>query len=109
MIEVGFSNPLRMAGGKTACCGGEVYVDISFEVSAEGMDGKKDTREKPFLVCPIFDDRCGNKWNTVHKIPIQPEEIPEFFRHGKGNMLPGSFWQCVKTIFDPDVSSLLAA
>jgi len=40
---------------------------------------------------------------------IQPEEIPEFFRHGKGNMLPGSSGQGVKTIFDPDVSSLLAA
>ncbi len=56
---------------------------IFFKISAEGMDGKIDTREKPFPFCPIFDDGCGDKGNTVDKIPIQPKEVPEFIRHGK--------------------------
>jgi len=84
-------------------------MDIFFKVSAEGVNGKKDTREKPFLVCPVFDDGCGDKGDTVHKMPVQPKEIPEFFRHGKSNVLPGSLGKGVKTIFDPDVSSFLAA
>ena len=82
---------------------------IPFKVSAEGMAGKKDTGEKLFSFCPIFDDGCSDKGDTVHKMSIQPEEIPEFFRHGKGNVLPGSFGEGIKTVFNPDVSSLLAA
>ena len=80
-----------------------------FKVSAEGMDSKKDTREKAFSFCPIFDDGCGDNGDTVDKMSIQPEVIPEFFWHGKGNMLPRSSGKGVKTIFDPDVSSLFAA
>ncbi len=82
---------------------------VFFKISAEGMDGKIDTGEKPFPFCPIFDNGCGDKGNTVDKIPIQPKEVPEFIRHGKSNVLPGSCGKSVKTIFDPDVSSFLAA
>ena len=43
------------------------------------------------------------------KVTIEPEEVPEFRRHGKGDMLPGSSLKGVKAVFDPDISSLLAA
>lgn len=108
MIEIGFANPCSVEKGKPTHCGGEVNMDIPFEVSAEGMDGKKDTRKKPFLMCPIFDDGCCDKGDKVHKVTIQPEEVPEVFRQSKGNVLPGSSGKSVKTIFNPDVGSLLA-
>lgn len=108
MIKVRAPNPSIPSGRKTSCAGGEVNMDISFKVSAECMYGKKDAGKKPFLVCPIFNDVCGNKRDTVHKVSIQPEEGPEVFWHSKGNMLPGSFGKGVKTVFDPYVSGLFA-
>ena len=46
MIEIGVADPLRVTEGKPTRCSGEMDVDISFEVSAKSMNGKKDTREK---------------------------------------------------------------
>ena len=55
MVEVGIPDPLRMAEGKSTRCGGEMDMDISFEVSAKGVDGKKDTRKKTLSERPIFN------------------------------------------------------
>ena len=49
MIEIGVADPLRVTEGKPTRCSGEMDVDISFEVSAKSMNGKKDTREKALL------------------------------------------------------------
>ena len=84
-------------------------MDILFEVSAKGMDGKKDTGKKSFSFRPLFNDVCCNEGNKVHKVAVKPEEVPEFGRHSKGNVLPGSFGKSVKAVFDPDVSSLFTA
>lgn len=84
-------------------------MDISFEVSAKGMYGKKDTGKKTFSFCPLFNDVCSNKRNKVHQVSVKPEEVPEFRRHSKGNVLPCSFGKDVKAIFDPYVSSLFTA
>lgn len=43
MIEVSFADPSGVARGKTPCSGREMDMDIPFEVSAKGMDSKKDT------------------------------------------------------------------
>jgi len=83
-------------------------VDISFQVSAKGVDGKKDTGEKAFTLSPIFNDICRYEGNTVHQVAVKPEEVPEFRGHGKGNMLPDGSGKGVKTVFNPDVGSLLA-
>lgn len=108
MIEVSFSNPVRMAGGKTACCGGEMDMDIFFEVSAKGVDGKKDTGDKALFECPIFNNGCSDKGEEIHKVSVKPEKDPEFLWHGKGNVLPGGFWKGIHAVFDPYISRLLA-
>ena len=84
-------------------------MDILFEVSAKGMNGKEDTGKKSLSFSPLFNDVCCYQGNTVHKIAVKPEECPEFRRHGKGNVLPDSFGKGVKAVFDPDVSSLFTA
>ena len=109
MVEVGLPDPLRLAEGKSTCCGGEMDVDIPFEVSAEGMDSQKDARPKPFFVRPIIDDGCGDEGDTIHQVTIEPEEYPEGFRHGKGNVLPDSSGKGVKAVLNPDISGLLTA
>ncbi len=53
-------------------------MDVSFEVSAKGVDGKKDAWQKSFLFSPIFNDVCGNQGNKVRKVAVKPEEVPEF-------------------------------
>lgn len=108
MIEVSLPDPLRMAGGKTACCGGEMDMDISFKVSAKGMDGKKDTRKKPLFERPIFNDGCRDEGNKVHEVAVKPEKDPEFLWHGKGNVLPGGFGKSIQAVFNPDIGCLLA-
>jgi hypothetical protein len=108
MIEISFPDPLRMAEGKPASCGGEMDMDVPFEVSAKGVDGKKDTREKPLLPRPIFNDGCGDEGDKVHEVAVKPEKDPEFCWHGKGNVLPGGFGKGVKAVFNPDVGSFFA-
>lgn len=84
-------------------------MDILFEVSAKGMDGKKDTGKKSLSFSPLFDDICCYQGNKVHKIAVKPEECPEFRRHSKGDVLPGSSGKGVKAVFDPEVSGLFTA
>ena len=109
MIEVGFANPGFVEEGKPACRGGKMDMDIPFKVSAKGVDGEKDTGKKSFSFSPIFNDGCSDEGDKVHEIAVKPEKDPEFCRHGKGNVLPGSFGKGVKAVFDPDVSGLFTA
>lgn len=84
-------------------------MDVSLNISAKGMDGKKDTGKKSFSFSPFFNDVCCDEGNKVHQVAVKPEEVPEFRRHSKGDVLPGSFGKGVKAVFDPDVSSLFTA
>ena len=108
MIEVSFLNPRGMAEGKTAGCGGEMDMDISFEVSAKGVDGKKDTGEKTLVERPIFHDGSSDEGDKVHEVAVQPEKDPEFCWHGKGDVLPGGFGEGIQAVFNPDIGCLLA-
>lgn len=108
MIEVRVPNPLGIAGGESTGCGGEMDMDISFEVSAKGVDGKKDTGKKPLFERPIFYNRCSDEGDKVHEGAVKPEKDPEFAWHGKGNVLPGSFGEGIQAVFNPDVGCLLA-
>lgn len=76
MIEIGVVDPLRVTERKPTRCGGEMDMHISFEVSAESMNGKKDTREKALFARPVFNDVCGNGGNKVHEVSVQPEKNP---------------------------------
>jgi hypothetical protein len=109
VIEVNLANPGFAQKGETARCGGKMDMDIPFEVSAKGVDGKEDAWEKTFSLCPIFNDICRYQGNKVHKVAVKPEEVPEFRRHSKGNVLPGGFGKGIQAVFNPDISSLLAA
>ena len=108
MIEVSFPDPLGMAGGKSTSSGGEMDMDISFQVSAKGVDGKKDTGEKTLFVSPIFNNGCSDEGDKVHEVAVKPEKDPEFCWHGKGDVLPGGFGEGIQAVFNPDVSGLLA-
>ncbi|WKZ17401.1 MAG: hypothetical protein QY317_09860 [Candidatus Jettenia caeni] len=107
MIEVGFADPSGVARGKSSCCSREMDMDILFEISAKGMDGKKDTGKKALSLSPIFDKSGSNEGNTVQERTVQPEEDPEFFRHGKGNVLPGGIGKGIEAVFNPDVIAFL--
>jgi hypothetical protein len=109
MIEIGVADPLRVTEGKPTRCSGEMDVDISFEVSAKSMNGKKDTREKALFARPVFNDICSDGGNKVHEVTVQPKKDPEFRRHSKGNMLPGGFGKGIQAVFNPDVGCLFAA
>ena len=108
MIEVSFLNPRGMAEGKTAGCGGEMDMDIPLEVSAKGVDGKKDTGEKTLVERPIFHDGSSDEGDKVHEVAVQPEKDPEFCWHGKGDVLPGGFGEGIQAVFNPDIGYLLA-
>ena len=108
MIEVSFLNPRGMAEGKTAGCGGEMDMDIPLEVSAKGVDGKKDTGEKTLFERPIFNNSCSDEGDKVHEVAVKPEKDPKFCWHGKGDVLPGGFGEGIQAVFNPDVGCLLA-
>ena len=74
MIEIGVADPLRVTEGKPTRCSGEMDVDISFEVSAKSMNGKKDTREKALFARPVFNDICSDGGNKVHEVTVQPKK-----------------------------------
>ena len=84
-------------------------MDISFEVSAKSMNGKKDTREKALFTRPVFNNICGNGGNKVHEVSVQPKKDPKFRRHSKGNMLPDGLGKGIEAVFNPDVGCLLTA
>ena len=108
MIEVSFLNPRGMAEGKTAGCGGEMDMDIPLEVSAKGVDGKKDTGEKTLVERPIFHDGSSDEGDKVHEVAVRPEKDPEFCWHGKGDVLPGGFGEGIQAVFNPDVGGFFS-
>ena len=108
MIEVSFPNPRGMAGGKSTGCGGEMDMDIPLEVSAKGVDGKKDTGEKTLFERPIFNDGCSDEGDKVHEVAVKPEKDPEFCWHGKGDVLPGGFGEGIQAVFNPDIGGFFS-
>ena len=84
-------------------------MNISFQISAEGMESQIDTWEEALFSGQIFDNISGNKRYFVYKIAIEPEEIPKISRHGKGNMLPGSIRESIEAVFNPVISGFFAA
>lgn len=108
MIEVSFPNPCGMAGGKSTGRSGEMDMDISFEVSAKGVDGKKDTGEKTLSERPIFNNSCSDEGDKVHEVAVKPEKDPKFCWHGKGDVLPGGFGEGIQAVFNPDIGGFFS-
>ena len=108
MIEVSFPNPRGMAGGKSTGRSGEMDMDISFEVSAKGVDGKKDTGEKTLSERPIFNNSCSDEGDKVHEVAVKPEKDPKFCWHGKGDVLPGGFGEGIQAVFNPDIGGFFS-
>lgn len=86
-----------------------MQVDISFQIPAKGMYRQINAREKAFLFCQLFYDVCGYKRDFVHKVAIDPKEIPENTGHGEGDMLPFCVGEGIEAVFNPVVGGLFAA
>ena len=108
MIEVSFPNPRGMAEGKSTGRSGEMDMDIPLEVSAKGVDGKKDTGEKTLFERPIFNDSCSDERDKVHEVAVKPEKDPKFCWHGKGDVLPGGFGEGIQAVFNPDIGGFFS-
>ena len=74
MVEVGVGNPLLVIEGKAAGGGGEVDMEIAFEVSPEGVNGQEDAGQEVMLSGKPFDDVGGERWKDVKEMAIGPEE-----------------------------------
>ena len=109
MVEVNTFNPRIMRKRESAYSSGKMDMDISFKVSAKSMYGEINTGNKSFSFSQFFNNISGYKRYFVHQITVNPKEVPECRGHGKSNMLPFGFWQCIKACFYPVVSSFFAA
>lgn len=109
MIEIGVSNPVVADERKAACGGRQMEVQVSLEVSAEGVDGQVDSWTESFLCGQFFDDVRSEKWNSIDEVTVDPKEVPKQVWHGEGNVLPGSVRKCVEAVFDPVVCCFFSA
>ena len=74
MVEVGVGNPPLVIEGKAPGGGGEVDMDIAFEVSPEGVNGQEDAGQEVMLSGKSFND-VGGEWRKgVKEMAIHPEE-----------------------------------
>jgi len=74
MVEVGVGNPLLVIEGKAPGGGGEVDMDIAFEVPSERVNSQEDAGQEVMLGGELFDDVGGERWEEVHELAIHPEE-----------------------------------
>lgn len=74
MVEVGVGYPRSVIEGKTAGGGGQVDMEIAFEVSPKGVNGQEDARQEVMLSGKPFDDVGGDRWEEVKEMAIDPEE-----------------------------------
>ena len=74
MVEIGVGNPFLVIEGKAAGGGGEVEMDIAFEISPESVNGQEDTGQEVMLSGKPFDD-VGGEWRKgVKEMAIRPKE-----------------------------------
>ena len=74
MVEVGVGNPLLVIEGKAPGGGGEVDMDIAFEVPSERVNGQEDAGQEVMRGGELFDDVGGERWEEVQELAIHPEE-----------------------------------
>lgn len=104
VIEVSTFDPGIISKRKTTYSSRQMDMNITFQVSTEGMDSQIDTGYKSLIVGQILDNISCYKRDFVHKVAIDPEEVPESSWHGKSNMLPCSIRERVEAIFNPVIS-----
>lgn len=74
MVEIGVGNPLLAIEGKATGGGGEMDMEIPFEVSSEGVNGQEDAGQEVMLSGKPFDD-VGGEWRKgVQEMAIRPKE-----------------------------------
>lgn len=73
------------------------------------MEGEINTWDKPLVSGQGFDNISSDRRDFVHKIAIDPEEIPKKRGHSKGNVLPDGIREGIEAIFDPVISSFFTA
>ena len=108
MVEVGMRNPLSVIEGKAPDGGGEVDMNIAFQIPSERVDGQEDAGQEAPLGGELFDE-VGGKWGEeVKKMAIDPEEGLQWFGECPGDMLPDGVGEGVEGGFDPVVSGFFA-
>ena len=80
MVEVGVGNPLLVIEGKAPGGGGEVDMDIAFEVPSERVNGQEDAGQEVMLGGKLFDDVGGEWWKGVKEMAIRPRRRVEVGR-----------------------------
>lgn len=90
----------------------EMDVNIKFEVPAIRVKSEKNAREIVFAIFAFFtdieDNVGGQAWDEAEELSIGSEEVPEFIRHGEGDVLIADVWESVESGVDPGVSSRFA-
>ena len=63
-------------------------MNIAFEVAPEGVDSDKNAWDYCLFVSDVFDAAGSNFPDFIEQRTIEPEEIPQFTRHGESDVLP---------------------
>ncbi len=109
MIEIDIRLPGFIVKRQTADGGGEVDMEVAFEVASESVSGRIDARDVMFLSGDVFNDVGRNRGKFVEKMAVDPEERLELFRHGPSNVLPSGVGERVKSGVNPIVGGLFPA
>ena len=84
-------------------------MEIAFKVSAESVYGEINSGDESFLQRQLFNDACGDSRGFIHKVAVNPEEIPKGTGHSESDMLPFGVGKRVEAVFDPNVCGFFAA
>ena len=109
MMEISFAPPSLIIQGQTAGGGGEMDVEIAFEIAAESVVGKIDTRDEVILGGELFNDVGGKGNDFIKEMAIEPEEGLKFKRQSPCDMLPSGVRERIKSGFDPIVGGFFPA
>ena len=97
-----------MVEGQPRCGGGEVNMQVAFEVSAKSMYYQIDSRNKSLFFRLCFNDAGSDRSDFIDERSIVPENVPEYIGHGESDVLPARAGQSIVGILHPNVSSLFA-
>ena len=108
-MKIGIWFPGLAIESQPADGGGEMDMEITFEVATESMIGRVDTRNEMLLSSKVFNDVGRDRSKFVEKPAIEPEERLKMIRQGESNVLPSGVGESVKGGFDPVIRILFPA
>jgi hypothetical protein len=108
MVEVGVGNPCLVIEGKATGGGGQMDMNIAFEVPSERVNGQEDAGKEAALGSQSFDDGSGERWKSVEEVAIDPEERLQGVGKCPGDMLPDGGGEGVEGGLNPMVGGFFA-